>query len=98
MPREGGRRSRRFWRRTLFGLLASFLLALIAAAVTYAWDRQRRVRAQATRNAEIASSLRTGLATPVESLYAVQAFLSVRRGAPLTLARFRDFCAPAVRR
>jgi CHASE1-domain containing sensor protein len=98
MPREGGRRSRRFWRRTLFGLLASFLFALIAAAVTYAWDRQRRVRAQATRNADIASSLRTGLATPVESLYAVQAFLAVRRGAPLTLARFRDFCAPAVRR
>lgn len=98
MPREGGRRALRFRRRTAIGVLASFLLALTASALTYAWDRQRKSRARAERNADIASSLRTGLATPVESLYALQSFLSVRHGAPLTLARFREFCGPAVRR
>ena len=98
MPREGARRSRRFWRRTAFGLLVSLLLALCASALTYAWDRQRKLRDRAERNADIASSLRIGLSTPVESLYALQSFLSVQRGAPLTLAQFREFCAPALRR
>ena len=98
MPREGARRSRRFWRRLVLAVAASLALSLTVGALTYAWDRQRKARSRAAQNADIASSLRTGLATPVESLYALQAFLGVERGAPLTLARFREFCGPAVRR
>jgi len=98
MPGEGRGRSRRFWRRTAFGLLGSLLLSLSVAALTFDWDRQRKLRARAARNADIASNLRTGLATPVESLYALQSFFAVHRSAPLTLAEFREFCAPAVRR
>jgi serine/threonine protein kinase/CHASE1-domain containing sensor protein len=96
MPREGGRR--RLSKRTAFAALASLAIALVVSALTYVWDSQRKSRARAERNADIASSLRIGLATPVESLHALQSFMAVPRGAPLTLAQFREFCAPAVRR
>ncbi len=91
------RRSLRAW-ALISRLGASLLLALAALAATYAWVRAGRERSVALRAADVASRLRTGLATPVEALHAVQQFMSVSRTEPLTLAQFRVFCAPALAR
>ena len=78
------------------------LLPVVAAALAFGgtalWERGQRARVAVRRNANIASSLRTGLATPGELLYAAQAFLDMERREPLTLAEFRAFCAPAIAR
>ena len=82
--------------------IAKVLLPLVAAALAFGatalWEKGQRARASARRNADIASSLRTGLATPAELLYATQTFLDLERAQPLTLAEFRAFCAPAIAR
>ena len=76
-------------------VLVPLLAAGLAFGGTALRERGLRTRATIRRNAEIASSLRTGLATPTEILYATQTFLELERSAPLTEAEFRAFCAPA---
>jgi protein kinase-like protein/CHASE domain-containing protein len=82
--------------------VAKVLLPLVAAVLAFAatalWEREQQTRASARRNADIASSLRTGLATPAELLYATQAFLDLERREPLALSEFRAFAAPALAR
>jgi predicted Ser/Thr protein kinase len=76
----------------------SALLSIGILCASYFWVRQTRQRAAALSGAEVASRLRTGLATPVELLHAVQQLMSVSRVEPLSLAQFRQFCAPALAR
>jgi serine/threonine-protein kinase len=79
-------------------VLLPLATAALAFGATTLWEQGQRARASARRNADLASSLRAGLASPAEILYATQTFLDLERQQPLTLAEFRAFCAPAIAR
>jgi serine/threonine-protein kinase len=72
------------------------LVSVGSGVVATAWENHRDRTELERRTLELASTLRTGLATPVESLFAIQSFLQVPRVNGLSLAQFRDFAAPAV--
>ena len=78
--------------------IISALLAALVYLGMNTWVAAREARAIEGESARIAATLRTALATPVESLYALQAYLRVRRPQPLTAAEFREFCQPAIAR
>lgn len=83
--------------RLIIGSIATLLLGTAAFVVTEWWQRTTHEHATERRVQDIAGALRTGLATPIESLYAVQAFLEVPR-VGLSHAQFQAFCRPALER
>lgn len=89
-------------RRVNIRRVAKVVLPLAAAAAAFCgaafWERGQRARVSLQRNADIASSLRTGFATPTALLYTTQTFLDLERREPLTSAEFGAFCAPAIAR
>lgn len=84
--------------RTVAQVLVPLLAAGAAFGGTALWERGKHARLAARRNADITASLRIGLATAAELLYATQTFLDLERQRPLSLAEFRAFCAPAIAR
>jgi CHASE1-domain containing sensor protein len=83
------------------GVLAATMSALVSVAAyfgTSLWVEAVDARAVQSQSVRLASTLRTALATHVEALYALQAYLRVRRHQPLTAAEFREFCRPAIER
>lgn len=83
-------------RRALVGLLVVAIAAAVFMA-TEAWLRREGARAAERRAHDIASRLRTGLATPVEALHALRAFVETPR-VGLSHADFQAFCRPALAR
>lgn len=90
------RKPKRFRRAGV--LSGAFALAALGATAIHVWQDTRDQNELERRTLELASTLRTGLATPVESLFSVQAFLQVPRENGLSSAQFSQFAAPAIQR
>lgn len=80
-------------RRPVVALAITVGLAAGGFACTCWWLRVQNAAAAEVRARDIAATLRTGLATPVESLHAVRAFMETPRSS-LSLVQFQAFCRP----
>lgn len=89
-------KSRRLRRAAL--ATGALVLSTLSALLVHVWEYEQGQFEVERRTQEIAATLRTGLATPVESLYALQSFLQVPRDGGISLAQFRDFTASAIAR
>lgn len=72
------------------------LVSIGAGALAHIYEDHLKRAELERRTLELASTLRTGLATPVESLFAIQSLLQMPQKNGLSLAQFRKFAGPAI--
>ncbi len=94
LQRRGSTRKR----RAVLVALGGVVVGTVAAGAVYAWDDERVTADVERRTNELASTLRTGLATPVESLFSISAYLQIPREMGLSSQQFQTFCKPAIDR